>query len=90
MSDYDVKKTLASKVHVSEGTLQAEVAQVEFQKEEPEPLCPEGTYLGLFLHQIVRKDGTYFRPDEFGCFYPKTQEEKDLCEYYVSVGRCAK
>ena len=51
---------------------------------------PEGSYKGIFLHQIIRKDGTVFKPDVFGCFTPETAEEKELCEYYVTVGKCSK
>lgn len=68
--------------------------------EEPEPVVnalpmeeddvPEGSYKGIFLYQIFRKDGTVFKPDVFGCFTPETEEEKALCEYYVTVGKCRK
>lgn len=68
--------------------------------QEPEPAVavlpndeddvPEGSYKGIFLHQIIRKDGTVFKPDVFGCFTPETAEEKELCEYYVTVGKCSK
>lgn len=64
----------------------AELTQAKAEAPAPSAMP---AYLPVRLQQIIRKDGTVFKPSQ-GYFIPTTQEEKDLCEYYLSVGRLRK
>lgn len=66
----------------------AKAAMASLKKEEsPVQTIRKGGYQGVRLMQIIRADGSKFKPDEFGVYYPQSDEEKKLCEYYVKVGR---
>jgi hypothetical protein len=54
---------------------------------EPEAPAPVPRLKGIRLHQIIRKDGTVWKPNEEGFFVPSNEQEFEMCRYYVEIGR---
>lgn len=64
-----------------------DIKQVIEAKKAPSENISAPKLRGVFLHQIIKADGTKFIPDEFGYFVPKDLEEVKLCEHYLNTGR---
>jgi len=67
----------------------AELTKAEVKAESKVAKSALTAYVPVRLQQIIRKDGTVFKPSN-GLFIPITEEETSLCKYYESVGRLRK